>query len=142
MSRFTIPKILFRTLTKITPDYLFLLPIDIQGHTTQKPDFPLPQDNSIWFILFPWLGQPKPFWTKSSKIIQIWLKPFPLTKTSLHWDDLNPFGPKRPRQVQTWLKLCPLTETPHETSLIQKNLSKQFTLLQYIKSTSPTNQGS
>ena len=139
MSRFTIPKILFRSLTKITPDYLFLLPIDIQGHTTQKPDFPLPQDNSIWFILFLWLGQLEPFWAKSSKIIQIWLKPFPLTGTSLHWGNLNPFRPKNPKTVQNWLKLCPLTGTSHEPSLIQKNLSRQFTLLQHIKSTSPYN---
>ena len=61
---------------------------------------------------------------------------------SLHWGNMNHFGPKRPRQVQIWLKLCPLTGTPHEPSLIQKNLSRQFTLLQYIKSASPTNQGS
>ena len=116
--------------------------IDIQGHTTQKPDFPLLQDNSILFILFPWLGQPEPFWTKSSKIIQIWLKSFPLTRTSLHWGNLNPFRPKSPKTVQTWLKLYPLTETSHESSLIQKNLSRQFTLLQHIKSASPYNQGS
>ena len=99
------------------------------GTLIQKQDISSPQDNSTWFILFPSLGQPEPLWAKSAKIIQIWLKLFPLTRTSLHWGNLNPFGLKKPKQIQTWLKLCPLIGRSHEPSLIQKNLSRQFTLL-------------
>ena len=112
----------YTSLSFFTPDWY-------PGVHYPKARFSLPQDNSIWFILFPWLGQLEPFWTKSFKIIQIWLKPFPLTETFLHWGNLNPFRPKSPKTVQTWLKLCPLTGTPHKPSLIQKNLSRQFTWL-------------
>ena len=110
MSRLTIPK---NPLQDLDQDYtrlpFFLSPIDIQGHITQKPDFSIAPSLSS------------------------------LTHTfSLHWGNLNLFGPKRPEQIQTWLKLYPLTGIPHETSLIQKNLSRQFTLLQHIKSVSPT----
>ena len=138
MSRLTIPKIPFRPLTMIIQGYIFHSRSTSKGTLPKSQIFPLPQDNSIWFILFPWLGQPEPFWTKSDKIIQIWLKPFPLTGTSFHWDNLNPFRPKSPKTVQTWLKLCPLTGTRNKPYLIQKNLSRQFTLLQHIKSVSST----
>ena len=48
------------------------------------------------------------------------------------WGNLKHFGPKRPRQFQIWLQLYPLTETSHESSLIQKNLSRQFTFVATI----------
>ena len=138
MSRLTIPKIPFRSLTMITQGYLFHPRLIPRGTLPKSQISHCPMSVQFDSYFFPWLGQPEPFWAKSAKIIQIWLKPFPLTGTSLHWGNLNPFRPKSPKTVQTWLKLCPLTGTPHEPSLIQKNLSRQFTLLRHTKSTSPT----
>ena len=98
MSRLTISKNPFQALDHDYTRLLFSSLIDIQGHITQKLDFPLPQVSRIRLILF-----------------------------SLDWGNLNPFGPKRPREVQTWLKLCPLIGTLHEPSLIQKKaMSKQY----------------
>ena len=138
MSRFTIPKIPFRSLTMITPVYLFLLPIDIQRHTTQKPDFPLPQDNSIWFILFSLTGAT---WTILDQEFQDnsnLTKALSFDKNFPSLGSPEPFRAKKTKQVQIWLKLCPLTGIPHESSLNQKNLSREFALLQHIKSASPT----
>ena len=64
MSRLTIPKIRFKSLTQITPDYLSLPSINIQGHIIQKPDFLLHQVSSIWLILFPFTGA---IWTTSGQ---------------------------------------------------------------------------
>ena len=123
MSRLTIPKIPFRSLTMIIQGYLFFILDWHSGAHYPKARLSIsPRQFNLTHTS--WLGQPEPLWAKSSRIIQIWLKPFPLIETSLHWDNLNPFGPKRPRQVQTWLKLCPLTGTLHKPSLIQKNLSR------------------
>ena len=67
MSRLTIPKNPFQALDHDYTRLHFSFPIGIQGHITQKPNFPLPQVSPIWLILFPWLGQPEPFWVKSPK---------------------------------------------------------------------------
>ena len=111
MSRLTILKIPLRSLTMITWDYLSLPLIDnLRVRWPKSKIFHHPKTSQSNSYFFPWLGQLEPLWAKSFKIIQIWLKPFPFTRTSLHWDNLNPFRPKRPRQIQTWLKSCPLIQ--------------------------------
>ena len=74
MSRLTIPKIPFRSLTMITPDYLSLPPIDIQGHVTQKQDCPLPQDSLTHTFSLDWgnlnhFGPKRPIQSNLTKIL-------------------------------------------------------------------------
>ena len=54
MSRLTTPKNPFQTLDHDYTRLPFSFSIDSQEHIIQKPDFPFPQDSSIWLILFDW----------------------------------------------------------------------------------------
>ena len=116
----------------------FLTPIDIQGHIPKSQIFHCPKSVQFDSYFFPLIGAT---WTILGQKCQDnpnLTKAFSFDRNFPSLGQPEPFRAQKTRQVQTWLKLCPLTGTSHKPSLIQKNLSRQFTLLQHIKSASLT----
>ena len=112
------------------------------AHYPKARFFIAPSPSNLTHTFFPWLGQPEPLWVKSSEIIQIWLKPFPLTGTFPWLEQLKPFWAKKTQTSPNLIKTLSFDRNITWTISDPKEPVKTVHVVATYQVSIPYNQGS